>query len=126
MAVPYTPQEVIEIAKLSQFYAAKAVANGALFGRELSPMLPKILYTERKSLEWAYDLDPTLISLQNTANYVYRLCGRFGAAAISVLGTGGGIIIDPTTPTSIGTAFEYVRRITAGNFTNGNEYIASW
>lgn len=126
MAAPYTPVEIIEIAKLSQYYAAKAVATGKLFAPEINPMLPKILYTERKSLEWAYNLDNTLSTLQNVANYVYRLCGRFGASAISKLGTGGGIIVNPTTPTSLGVAFEYIRRITAADFTNGTDYNADW
>lgn len=125
MATPYTPSEVIDIAKLSQFYASDAIAKGSLFGRELSPMLHKILYTERKSLEWAYNLDPSISSLQNVANYVYKLCGRFGARAIASLGNGGGTVITPTTPTSLGISFEYLIPITAADFSTATDYNSS-
>lgn len=124
MAALYTPQEVIEIAKLSQFFAAKARAKGALFSPELSPNLFKILYTERKSLEWAYNLDPTLDSLQNVANYVYRLCGRFGAAALGIIGEGisGGSVVTPITPSGVAFSFEYLIPITASDFATATEY----
>jgi hypothetical protein len=128
MASLYTPQEIIDIAKLSQFYAGDDAGKSRMFSPVLNPKLDKILYLERKSLQWAYTLDSTLSSLQNVADYVYALCGKYGARAIAKLdaGGGGGIIVTPTTPTTIGLAFEYVRRITAADFTNGTDYDASW
>lgn len=125
MPTLWTPQQIIDIAKLSQMYAANFIGNGSLFSPELDPKWARILYVERKSLEWRYDLNPTDSTLQNVANYVYRLCGRAGLKAIGVLGGGaggGGTIIVPTTPSTLGFTFEYLIPITAANFTTSTEY----
>lgn len=119
-----TPADIIDLAKLSQMYAANAKSRGDLFAAELSPKLFRILYVERKSLEWMYDLDPTNSTLQNVANYVYRLCGRFGLKAAGVLGggPGGGTVITPITPGSMGISFEYLIPIRASDFFSATEY----
>lgn len=121
----YTPAEVINIAKLSQFYAANYIGDGSLFTPYTDPMHARQLYVERKSLEWAYDLDHNYSSLQNVANYVYRLCGKAGLKAIGVLGGGaggGGTIINPTIPADFGFSFEYLIPITAADFFSSTEY----
>ena len=125
MATLKTPAQIIDIAKLSQFYAANFIGNGSLFSPELDPRWARILYVERKSLEWMYDLDPTNSTLQKVANYVYRLCGRAGLKAAAVLGGGAGgsgTIITPTTPTTLGFRFLYLIPITAADFTTATEY----
>jgi len=119
-----TPAQIIDIAKLSQMYAGNAIAKGSLFSPELSPKLARILYVERRSLQWMYNLSPTNTTLQNVANYVYRLCGRFGLRAIAVLGggAGGGTIITPVRPTQFGFSFEYLIPITAADFATATDY----
>lgn len=94
--MPLTVPQIINIAKISQYLAAQDVAKGSLFGTRITPDTPKILYMERKAVEWLYDLDPTNTSLTGTANYLYSLCRGYNLAAAYISGSGGGVT--PVTP----------------------------
>jgi hypothetical protein len=59
---------------------------------------------ERKSVEWLYDLDPTNITLTQTANYLYSLCRGYNLKAQNI--TGGGSVA-PVTPTTAPTPYDF-------------------
>lgn len=93
-----TVAQIINIAKISQYLADKDVSLGALFGRRITPDTPKVLYMERKAVEFLYDLDPTDDSLTLTANYLYSLCRGYNLKAQSI--TGGGSVAPPVPGTA--------------------------
>lgn len=93
-----TIAQIINIAKISQYLAQVDVAKGALYGQRVTPLTPKILYTERKAVEWLYDLDPTNSTLTLTANYLYSLCRGYNLKAQSI--TGGGSVAPPVPGTA--------------------------
>lgn len=72
--MPLTVQQIINIAKISQYLAQIDIAKGSMFGRRISPGTPLVLYNERKAVEWLYSLDPSDDSLTLTSNYLYSLC----------------------------------------------------
>jgi hypothetical protein len=118
----YTTAEVIDIAKVSQVLAAQFIATNGLYGGSgVDRRLPRMLYIERKSIEWLYGLDPTDTSLVGTTNYVYALCGRFGLVAARIIASGNGGTVAPITPPE-GFSFEYLIPITASQFANATEY----
>lgn len=87
--------DILTIAKISQYLASNDIANGALFGKRTNPMLPIQLYIVRKSVQWRYDMEDVIggnapsASLTNTANYLYKLCDRYGLYALSLVVSGG-------------------------------------
>ena len=50
----YTVQEIIDIAKISQYLSANDIAQKGLFGGGVDNELPNKLYNIRKSVEWAH------------------------------------------------------------------------
>lgn len=93
-----TISEIINIAKVSQYLAANAYANGGLFGGGRDRLWARKLFNIRKDVEWLYDLDPTEETLISTANYLYALCAPFNGEAAIIAATGtGGVIINPST-----------------------------
>jgi len=62
--MPLTVLQIINIAKISQYLAAQDVAKGSLFGNRITPDTPKILYMERKAVEWLYNLTPNLTEVK--------------------------------------------------------------
>lgn len=115
--MPLTVPQIINIAKISQYLAAQDVAKGSLFGTRITPDTPKILYMERKAVEWLYDLDPTNTSLTGTANYLYSLCRGYNLAAAYISGSGGGVT--PVTPV---TNIKSPIRITSSNFADATNW----
>ncbi len=101
----YTPEQVIEIARISQYLAANDVANGKLFGARKIPISPRTIYMERKALEWLYDLDPTNENITLISNYVFSLLRGYGLQAANIAGTGGGTITPIDTD-----GYSYVKR----------------
>lgn len=94
----YTVEEKINIAKISQYLSAKDVRDGSLYGATLNPILPEILYIERKSVEWAFDKDPNDSTLFGTSNYLLSLCNN-AKKAVQILNLGGGgEVVDPNNP----------------------------
>lgn len=92
-----TTLEIINIAKISEYLAQVDVAKGAMFGQRVTPLTPKILYTERKAVEWMYDLDPTNPTLALTGPYLYSLCRGYNLRAQAISGSGGSISpVDPS------------------------------
>lgn len=93
-----TNQDVVNIAKISQYLVSNAYANGGLFGGGLDRLWARKLYNIRKDVEWLLNLDPTNSTLITTANYLFALCAPFnGQASIIAASGSGGIIVNPST-----------------------------
>ncbi len=116
----YTVEEKIKIAKICQYLAARDVRNGSLFGATLNPVLPQILYIERKSVEWGFDKNPDDPILVGVSNYLYSLCNNcLEAAQISNLG-GGGVVVDPNNPNNDNAP--YLIPVYPGDFASATAY----
>jgi len=86
-----TVEEIIDIAKVSQYLSTGAVIKGGLYGGGNDIQLPRKLYCIRDDVEWMYDNEPSNTTLFETSRYLYALCGIYKFKAASVLGTGGSI-----------------------------------
>lgn len=118
--MPTVPQ-IIEIAKISQYLAAKDIAKGALFGQRKSTTTAIILYCERKAVEWLYDLDPTSETLTLTANYLYSLCRGYNLKAQSITGGGGSIV--PPVPPSQPLPLQFIVAASGTTMINGDTSV---
>lgn len=106
--MPLTVNDIINIAKISQYLALRDSQKGSLFGKRVVPETAQILYNERKAVEWMYEIDPANTSLTLTSNYLYSLCRGYNLQAQAILGTNTGGSVAPITPTSIPNAYDFV------------------
>lgn len=104
--MPLTVQQIINIAKISQYLSKIDVAKGAMFGKRIAPSTPIVLYMERKAVEWMYNLDPTNSSLPLTSNYLYSLCRGYNLQAQGI--TGGGGSVSPVTPGTSPSPLQFI------------------
>lgn len=81
----FTPRQVIRIAKVSQYLAENDIEKKGLYGGGQDLLLPRKIYCVRKNVSWMYEMNPGDSSLQGTTNYLYALCGKYAAAAQSIL-----------------------------------------
>jgi len=116
----YTTEEKINIAKICQYLIASDVRNGSLFGATLNPILPEILYIERKSVEWAFDKNPADSTLFGTSNYLLSLCNNAKKAAQILNLGGGGEVVDPNNPNNDNAP--YLIPVYPGDFTTATAY----
>ncbi len=93
--MPTVTQIVTIIAPISNYYVSDDIANGALFGAAVNPMLGQQLYIETQAVRNRYDYEniaggatPSQ-SLVLAANYLYGLCGQPGLYALSLANSGG-------------------------------------
>lgn len=112
-----TIQQIIDIAKISEYLASKDVSLGALFGRRITPDTPKVLYMERKAIEFLYALDPTNSTLTLTANYLYSLCRGYNLKAMSI--TGGGGNVAPVNPSTQPLPLQFIVAASGTTFIDG-------
>lgn len=103
-----TPSSSLAIAKLSQAYALIEIEKRGLFGGGLDLDLPRKLYNIRKSVEWAYNKEPSTPSLQGTANYLFALCAPFNLKAEYTLGLAGSGTVTPVAPITAPSPIEFV------------------
>lgn len=94
-----TTSNIIAVAKVSQYLASSRNDTASLYGgKSIDEKLPFLLYRVRKSLEWAYDLDPNYSALTEVGNYLYGLCGMYALQAQIIIDSGGGgVVINPST-----------------------------
>lgn len=91
--------EIITDAKISLYLAVNDVQRGSLFPSPLNKTSPEIIYTETKSVEWAYNQNSNYQSIKATSNYLFWLCGAYNLRAIFIRkGGGGGIPVIPINP----------------------------
>jgi len=112
-----TPAVTIQIGQISTVLASADVAKGNLFGKRIDPQLPVILYVETDILNAIYTADSTWEDLQEVADYVYALCGRYTAKALNIINGGGGGVSPSPTPIQY-----YPIYITQANFTTSTFY----
>lgn len=101
--MPYSSADIITWAKATQALAARNEPKlSALTGMSITPRLDHILRIERTSLEWQLSQDPTDEDelLFPIGNYVLSLIGMYLSEAQIDSGVGGGLVVDPTTPSS--------------------------
>lgn len=88
----YTVQQIIDIARISQFLAANDASLGNFFGKRLCPDTAKVLYMERKAVEWLYNLDGAVQGVGATGSIEITFIGFQGdKIEIIVNGTSLGI-----------------------------------
>ena len=80
-----TVSESIGIGTVSSYLASIDIANGALYGERLDTFLPVLLCMETDVLDWQNEFNPTDISLQQDANYLYSLCAPYNVEAEAIL-----------------------------------------
>jgi hypothetical protein len=121
-----TPAQINEIAKASEFLSGNDIAKGALFGKRLNPKLNQIIYAERMALQWMLGMDENYSTLQDVANYVLWLCGRYWINAQYIINNGGGgQPVTPVTPTPLIGSFLNWIEVKKADFANGTDYIDS-
>lgn len=86
MPTPYSTQQIIDIAKVSQALAANDAERSGFQEGRVSKDLAAILYTERKSVEFTNTNDSgNVTDLEQTARYLYDLCGKYALEAASLI-----------------------------------------
>lgn len=106
MATNLTPTQIVNIARVSQYLAGDDVAKGCLFGARKIPTSDRLLYMERKAVQWMLNLDPTNETLRLTSNYLYSICRGYNLRARGVTGSGGSV--SPVTPGTMPNPIEFV------------------
>ncbi len=81
-----TVPDILTLAKICEYLAA----NGATVDKKFKNIvidckLATTIYAERFAVQYRYDLDPTDPTLQQTANYVYALLGKYINQALALL-----------------------------------------
>jgi len=115
--MPLTNAQIINVAKISQYLAAQDAAKGSLFGKRVSPNTARILYMERKAVEWMYDTDPTDSTLKLTCNYLYSLCRGYNLQAQNITSTGGSVSSVTVNPSNVPDPYEFI--------VSGSSFIAT-
>jgi hypothetical protein len=121
MATTPSAEQVIEIASLSQMLAANEFEKLGLLGGGLDKRHARMLYVERKSLEWMYGLSSSEETLIKVSNYVYALCGMFGLKAQYLINTGTAGVITPVIAAA-GFSFDYLIPVGAADFDSATTY----
>jgi len=103
--MPLTVQQIITIAKISQYLSLNDVQKGSLFSPRVAPVTPEVLYLERKAVEWMYDLNPGNSSLPQTSAYLYSLCRGYNLQAQQISGNAG--TISPVNPNQIPSPYDF-------------------
>lgn len=96
-----TIQQIINIARVSEYLSANSILRSGLYGGGTPSYLPSLIKQVRQSVQRKYNESPSDEYLIGNANYLYSLCNRFNKAAQSISGTGGVIAsIAQTVPPS--------------------------
>jgi hypothetical protein len=98
MPIPIDIENFIEIARISGFLQGDDENNfiknqGGVF----LPKNSRALYIVRKSVEWLYDVDETDERLTDSGVYMKALCGAYALKAQGIIGSAGGIFVNPVT-----------------------------
>lgn len=117
----YTVSDILEQARVAEYLAQVQLNSDNLFSGTLDKRLPKMIYTERLSVQWAYNRNPNDSSLTATVNYLIWIMGRFRLMAIGIIsgGSGGGIIT-PIQPPIVNE--KYLIPISGADFATATAY----
>lgn len=90
MAVFLNVESIITIAEISQYLSQNSITNNTNRGDgDVNVGYARLLYMVRQGVQWAYDQDPTDETLNDTAAYLYALCGRYLNAARTITNNDG-------------------------------------
>jgi hypothetical protein len=92
---------IVSLAKIVQYISSYDVTlDTALNGGSLNSTLPREIYQTRKNVEWMYSQNPSDSNLVFVGDYLYALCGKYISKAKTILGSQGGIPINPSISTN--------------------------
>lgn len=78
--------EILRIAKVAQYRVHRDILEQSAFGGgSLDEQLHQKIYMERKAVEWMNQKDPYDSLLQNNANYLYMMLGKYGKIAQEII-----------------------------------------
>lgn len=122
-----TIQNYIEVAKITGFLSQTDKLKQAVYnGRVIDERFPRLLYIVRKSVEWQRVAQPNTDALTQTALYMYNLCAPYIYKAYTILGQGGGIIVNPSTgirSTILAINYEFTVGNTGAPILNGETVL---
>jgi hypothetical protein len=98
-----TTNDIIDIAKVSQYLVNLDIIKGGLYGNGIDLNLPQKIYSVRKNVEWLFDLDYDQqdLTIIPTQNYLLALCGKYAFQAQVIINGGSGTTpIIPINPPS--------------------------
>lgn len=126
MAQERTIQEIITIARISQFLAGNDIANNnALKGGALDGRLDRTLLMERYAIEKIYALNPSEPFLRKASNYLFALCGKYAYLAEAIINDNAG-----TLPVVAGPANQTINISGTASFTitvsSNSDYTVAW
>jgi hypothetical protein len=119
-----TPTVINQAAKVSEYLAGNDIAKGRLFGRKIMPNLNKVIYLERKALDWMLGQDSSYSTIQQVANYVKWLCGMYYLQAQAIIDMGGGgQSVTPVSPSPlVGSTLNWIE-VRKADFANATDYV---
>ena len=120
----FTVSEIIDIARLSQAFAANDIEQQGAFGGGMDLLLPQKLYTVRKDIQWMYGLDPNETTLRETANYLYALCGKYAIEANASIAAGGAVVVPIQPIPATGSTLNWIE-VRKADFANATDYVDS-
>jgi hypothetical protein len=92
---------ILNLAKISMYLAKYDVAlDTGLNGGSLNSSLPREIYELITAVEWMYSKNPNEVNLVKVGNDLYAICGRYIPVAKTILGSQGGIPINPSVSTN--------------------------
>lgn len=99
MALPVDVTLYTNYGRISSFLAASDFAQqGLLQGAAYPTNLPQLLSVVTDLVDWNNNRDPNDVTLVDTANYLYQLCGRYLPKAKQLIANmGQGLIVNPAT-----------------------------
>jgi hypothetical protein len=128
----YTPQAILDIARVSQYMVANDQQRRGLLSGGTDPRWSRMLYVEKGSLEWILGLSPSHATVEKTAYYVYALCGKWALLAQAAMRAAGvvpgggttsdGSVINPETGSAVAFDFEYLIPIKGTDFATATTY----
>lgn len=120
MPTQLTTANVLDIAAAAAYLAQRDQDRYPVAQRRQNPLLPQLLYCERKAVAWAYENNVDATELRAATDYLYDLTGKYGLMAQSLTGGAGGLVTVGGATTDESNAFPLY--ITEANFTSATFY----
>lgn len=86
MATVPTTSTIINVAIISQYLSTRDIASKCFSANQVpNKRLPQLIRSIRKSVEWAYNYNPSDPTLLKTGEYLYALCAPYSQTALNIL-----------------------------------------